>query len=89
MSQVLPGRIKIYPPVHADNIAAGSPERVEKSTGAGAEMDDWNARSHVCNGGVRMGKNESLVILGGQAASYLAVREESRSIKPRQAPGFE
>src|SRR6266487_1249941 len=80
MSQIIPGRIKIYPPVHADNIAAGSPETLEKSTGAGAEVDDWNARSHVCNGGVRMGKNKSLVILGGQAASPTI--EELHSLRP-------
>ena len=80
MSQVIPGRIKIDPPVHADNIAAGSPERLEKSAGAGAEMDDWNARSHVCNGGVRMGENESLVVLGRQTAGPTI--EELHSLRP-------
>src|SRR5262245_15736498 len=68
VSQVIPGRIKIHPPVYADHVAAGGTQRLEESSGAGAEIDDRNAWSQARNSGAGMGQNEPLVVFGRQAA---------------------
>ena len=65
MSEAFPGRIEIYSPVHADDIASGSTEGCEKSARPGAEVDDWNAWSHAGNSCARMRQDESLVVFGG------------------------
>src|SRR5262245_8016594 len=68
MSQFIPRRVEIDPPVHPDNVASGGAERFEESTGAGAEMDYGNSRGQACNGGAGIGKNKSFIIVRGQTA---------------------
>ena len=79
VSQVIPGRIKIDPPVYADHIAAGSPERLENPP---VPVLKWitGTPGQARDSGPRMGKNEPLVVFGGQTSGPTV--EELHSFHP-------